>query len=289
MTRSGAKQTALLGALVSLLLLDLVPVFWGALVSIRQPIDAFAAPPRLLVMPTLEFHRVIWTQHGFVGFLLNSCLVAGFTLLISLPIGCLAGYGLARIEGRRATATMAVLLLMRSLPPMLLVIPYYALARTLHLVDTYAALVMPLVALNQPFVVWLMRAFFRDLPPELEEAALIDGATRLQAFRHVLLPAVRPGLAIATLFSLLFVYNEFTLALVLTGPHTRTLPVALAAEGGEDVAYWSLSAAAAIGVMVPGVLLAGLLVPVLKRQTGFMLKRQAKRPALAGDLSRPPA
>jgi multiple sugar transport system permease protein len=254
--RGVGKHTALLGAFCGLLVLDLTPILWGALISVRQAVDAFAVPPRILVAPTWQYHWTIWTQHGFARFAVNSCLIAAFTVLISLPLGSLAGYGLARARGPRANVALAVLLTMRSLPPMLLVIPYYALARALHLVDTYAVLVMALVALNQPFVVWLMRAFFLDLPPELEEAALVDGATRLQAIRLVLLPAILPGMAMAGLFSLLFAYNEFTLAQVLTGPHTRTLPVALVEEGGDDASYWSLSAAAAIGAMVPGILLA---------------------------------
>ncbi len=260
------RQSALLGALLGLLLLDLLPIGWGALISVRPPLEAFAVPPRLFVTPTLAFHRAIWVDQGFFRFAANSLLVAGFTVLISVPLGSLAGYGLARMGGRRAAAAMAALLILRAMPPMLLVIPYYALARSLRLVDTYGVLVMALVALNQPFVVWLMRGFFRDLPAELEEAALIDGATRWQAFRHVLLPAVRPGLAITALFSLLFAYNEFALALVLTGPHTRTLPVALAGEAGDDVEYWPLSAAAAIGVMLPALLLALPLQVALRRR-----------------------
>jgi multiple sugar transport system permease protein len=127
----------------------------------------------------------------------------------------------------------------------------------------------------------MMRSFFRDLPPELEEAALIDGATRLQALRHILLPAVRPGLVITVLFSLLSAYNEFALALVLTGPDTRTLPVALVGEGGEDVADWSRSAAAAIGIMLPAVVLAWLLLRVARpqlerRSPGRPLRRRAR-------------
>ena len=256
MKLSDGKQTALLGAFCGLLIIDLMPIIWGALVSIRQPVDAFAVPPRLLVTPTWYYHQLIWSDHGFGRFAFNSCLVAAFTVLVSVPVGSLAGYGLAQIRGRQAAVALAALLMMRSLPPMLLVIPYYTLARALHLVDTYAILVMAMVALNQPFVVWLMRAFFRDLPPELQEAALVDGATRLQAARLILLPAVLPGIAMAGLFSLLFAYNDFALAQVLTGPHTRTLPVALIGEGGDDAAYWSLSAAAAVGAMVPGFLLA---------------------------------
>lgn len=256
MIRGVWKQSALLGAFLALLAVDLTPFLWGALVSIRQPVDAFAVPPRLLVWPTGFYHWTIWFEHGFARFALNSCLIAAFTVLISLPFGALAGYGLAQGRGRRGGIALAALLAMRCLPPMVLVIPYHALARAFHLVDSYAVMVMALVAMNQPFVIWLMRAFFLDLPPELEEAAQIDGATRFQAIRLVLLPAILPGLAMAGLFSLLFAYNEFAMAQVLTGPRTRTLPVALMGEGGDDASYWSLSAAGAIGAMVPAAVLA---------------------------------
>ena len=111
-----------------------------------------------------------------------------------------------------------------------------------------------MVAINQPFTIWLMRSFFLDVPVELDEAAMIDGCNRWQAFRLIVLPAVRPGLAVTSLFSALLAYNEFLFALILTGSRTKTLPVAIAEYGGEYFSYWSLSAAGAIGIMLPVVI-----------------------------------
>jgi multiple sugar transport system permease protein len=99
-----------------------------------------------------------------------------------------------------------------------------------------------------------MRSFFIDVPVELDEAAMIDGCNRWQAFLRVVLPTVRPGLAVTALFSMLLAYNEFLFALILTGSKTKTLPVAIAEYGGEDINYWSISAAGAIGIMLPAVI-----------------------------------
>ena len=274
--RSPIRQVLPVTLLSASLLIALAPILWGAFVALRRPVDAFALPSLSSLSLTGAFFRAVWLDGALAFNLLNSLLVATFTLAISLPIGCMAGYGLARLSRRTEGAVMALLLALRSLPPILLAIPYYMVARGLDLIDTYTGLLLATVALNQPFVVWLMRGFFRDLPPELEEAALIDGATEVQAFRHVLLPAVRPGLAVAALFSLLLTYNEFTYALVLTGRHTRTLPVALATLAGDDIVYWSLAAAAALGAMVPPILAVLLLqrhlLPRLRRTTVVRLQ-----------------
>ena len=116
-------------------------------------------------------------------------------------------------------------------------------------------MVLALVAINQPFTIWLMRSFFVDVPHRAGRGRRASTAATLwQIFTRVALPVVRPGLWVTSLFSLLLAYNEFLFALVLTGPHTKTLPVAIAEYGGEDINYWSLSAAAAIGIMLPIVL-----------------------------------
>jgi multiple sugar transport system permease protein len=112
-------------------------------------------------------------------------------------------------------------------------------------------MILALTAINQPFTIWLMRGFFLDVPKSLYEAASIDGCNAWQTFVKVALPVVRPGILVTSLFSLLLAYNEFLFALVLTGMRTKTLPVAIAEYGGEDISYWSLSAAAAIGIMLP--------------------------------------
>ena len=132
---------------------------------------------------------------------------------------------------------------------MLLAIPFFVMGSCLGMIDTYPLLILALVAINQPFTIWLMHSFFLDIPRDLDEAAAIDGCNNWQAFRIVILPLARPGMMVASLFSLLLSYNEFLFALVLTGVDTKTLPVAIASYGGEDISLWSLSAAGAIGIM----------------------------------------
>lgn len=249
--RSRASQTLLFLALCLFTALMLTPVIWAFMTSIKQPVDAFAIPPKLLFAPTFEFHQQVWFEKGFARFLLNSMVIAVSTVLISVTIGTMAAYGLSRMRGRAARGILFGLLSLRMFPHMLLAIPFFLLAKFLNLIDTYPAMVLALVAINQPFTIWLMHSFFVDVPAEIDEAAAIDGASEWQTFFQVVLPIVRPGLWVTALFSLLLAYNEFLFALVLTGPHTKTLPVAIAEYGGEDLNYWSLSAAAAIGIMVP--------------------------------------
>jgi multiple sugar transport system permease protein len=143
------------------------------------------------------------------------------------------------------------------------------LAKWLGLINTYPALILALIAINQPFTIWLMRSFFLDVPGELYEAAEIDGCGAWQVFARIGLPVVRPGLWVTALFSLLLAYNEFLLSLVLTGPDTKTLPVALAEYGAEDINYWTLSAAAAVGIMLPIVAFMMLMQRHLARGLAF--------------------
>lgn len=232
-------------------IVTLIPVIWAFLTSIKKPVDAFTVPPTIFFTPTLEFHRQVWFEHGFWSFLVNSLIVAACTVAISVPLGTLGGYAFARIRTGHSRAVLFGLMTIRMFPHILLVIPFYLLARSLHLIDTYLVLILAFVALNQPFTIWLMRSFFVDLPHELDEAALIDGCNNWQAFYRVILPVARPGIAVTTLFSLQLAYNEFLFALVLTGSDTKTLPVAIASFGAEDISYWTLSAAGAIGISLP--------------------------------------
>jgi multiple sugar transport system permease protein len=254
MRRGARLQIPLLAGLGVFTLFNLVPILWGLIISLKRPADAFSIPPRLIFEPTLIFHYEVWVQRGFLAFLWNSLVIAAGTVVVSVPAGTLAAYGLARLRSRYASGLMFGLLTVRILPQILLALPFFVMARWLNLVDTYFMMIMAMVAMNQPFTIWLMRSFFVDVPVELDEAAMIDGCNRWQAFRLVVLPAVRPGLAVTALFSMLLAYNEFLFALILTGPHTKTLPVAIAEYGGEDINYWSLSAAGAVGIMLPAVI-----------------------------------
>jgi multiple sugar transport system permease protein len=163
----------------------------------------------------------------------------------------MAAYALSRLSGTGVKGILFGVLALRMFPTLLLAIPFFVLAMTFNLIDTYVVMVAALVAVNQPFTIWLMRSYFAEVPHELYQAAVIDGCSAWQTFYLVALPIVRPGLWVTALFSLLLSYNEFLIALVLTGPRARTLPVAISSYGAEDITYWSLSAAAAIGIMLP--------------------------------------
>lgn len=238
---------------------NLIPLLWAVLTSLKYPADAFTIPPTLIFEPTLEYHREVWFENEFFRYLMNSLIVSAGTVLISVPCGSLAAYALSRIPRRNSGPILSVLFTIRMFPHMLLAIPFFVMGTFLGMIDTYPILILALVAINQPFTIWLMHGFFLEIPRDLDEAAAIDGCTSWQAFRIVILPLARPGMTVAALFSLLMSYNEFLFALVLTGVETKTLPVAIASFGGEDISLWSISAAGAVGIMLPIVIIMLLL------------------------------
>ena len=161
-------------------------------------------------------------ERGFLTFLFNSLVIAAGTVCISVPIGTLAAYGLARTRARHSRSLLFGLLAVRMFPQILLAIPFFVMARALNLIDSYWMMILAMVAINQPFTVWLMRSFFLDVPVELDEAALIDGCNRWQAFRLIVLPTVRPGLAVTALFPALLADHHFLSPLLL--PASRPKP-----------------------------------------------------------------
>jgi multiple sugar transport system permease protein len=238
---------------------NLIPLIWAALTSLKHPADAFTIPPTIVFEPTLEYHRQVWLDHGFLKYLFNSLVVSAGTVIISVPIGSLAAYALSRIPKQRAGTILSALFTVRMFPHILLAIPFFVMGSFLNLIDSYLLLILALIAINQPFTIWLMYGFFLDIPRDLDEAAALDGCNSWQAFRSVILPLARSGMTVAALFSLLLSYNEFLFALVLTGVDTKTLPVAIASFGGEDISGLSLAAAGAIGIMLPIALIMVLL------------------------------
>jgi multiple sugar transport system permease protein len=269
MRPSPRTQIPLFLALCAFTAVTLTPVVWAIMTSFKRPVDAFAVPPTIIFTPTFEFHYQVWVEKAFWRFLINSAVVSICTVLISVSIGTMAAYGLARLRSTASRGVLFAILSMRMFPHILLAIPFFVLAKWLGLINTYPALILALIAINQPFTIWLMRSFFLDVPGELYEAAEIDGCGAWQVFARIGLPVVRPGLWVTALFSLLLAYNEFLLSLVLTGPDTKTLPVALAEYGAEDINYWTLSAAAAVGIMLPIVAFMMLMQRHLARGLAF--------------------
>jgi multiple sugar transport system permease protein len=191
----------------------------------------------------------------FYSYFVNTLIITAGTVVISISIGCLAGYGLARFAGLDGVIVLVTALAFRALPRMAFVLPYYWLGSLTGLRDTYFLVIICLVAVNQPFTIWMLRSFFMEIPREIEEAAMMDGAGRLESFLRVIIPITWPGIISTALFTVLLAYNEFMLVLVLTQSNW-TLPVAMAQfTGGEDPGHITMASAAAISATIPIVIL----------------------------------
>ena len=184
-------------------------------------------------------------------YFLNSIFVTVLTVIISISIGLLAGYALARYSGLSGAVILVVALAFRALPRTAFVLPYFIVAKELGILDSRLVIVLALVAINQPFTIWMLRSFFMQVPREIEEAAMMDGATRLQAFRMVVIPMMWPGIIATSLFTMLLAYNEFLFVRVLAVTEW-TLPVAMSAlTGGESTTTLTEAAAASVSITLP--------------------------------------
>jgi multiple sugar transport system permease protein len=233
------------------LLLAVTPFFWTFLTSIKQVVDAFSIPPVWTFTPTFEAYQSLWVEEGFVRYLINSVIVSVGTVTISISIGCLAGYALSRYNRPAGFWILFAAFVFRALPRMTFLLPFFFFARITGTFDTHILLILVLVAINQPFTIWMLRSFFQEIPESLEESAMIDGCTRFQAFWFVILPVMGPGVVTASIFSLLLAYNEYLIPLTLTATNAVPMPVAIAQFGAEDLRYWSISAAGAISIAAP--------------------------------------
>ncbi len=233
-------------------LIGSLPFIYLVAISIKTPVDAFAMPPSLLFQPTFASYLQLLHDGQFGQYLWNSVVVTGAVVLISTIIGALGGYGLARYGGLSSFTLLTVVLVLYSLPRSAVLVPFYQLSQASGMYDTRVLLILVMVAVNQPFTVWIFEGFFREIPRQLEQAAMIDGCNRLQAFIRVVLPVAGPGLATTAIFSLLFAYNEFLLPVILAGPESSTMPVLVADyAGSSDLRHWPLFAAAAVAVALP--------------------------------------
>ena len=187
----------------------------------------------------------------FYDYFLNTIIVTIGTVVVSISIGCLAGYSLSRYTGILSVVVLIAALGFRALPRLAFILPYYWIGAAMNLLDTHFLLILTLVAVNQPFTIWMLRSFFMDIPKDLEESAMVDGANRLTAFRKVIIPIMWPGIISTALFSLLLAYNEFLLVRILTQTNW-TLPVAMSRyTGGEDPRHLMLASAAAVSATLP--------------------------------------
>jgi multiple sugar transport system permease protein len=222
---------------------------WMISLSLKTEIDNIAYPPVFIPdPPTLDNFAEVFRASPFARFTLNSLIVTGASTLIALLIGVPAGYGISKMKAMR----LAVLILISRITPGLsYLIPLFILFQFLGLTGTLWPLVITHLVITVPIVVWIMIGFFEGLPRDLDEAALIDGCTLWQAFRHIALPLARPGIAVAAILAFIFSWNNFIFGVVLAGRETRTLPVAVYNVLTFEQIAWGPLAAAALIVTLP--------------------------------------
>ena len=232
------------------------PVLWALLTSFKTERDVLAYPPKLIFAPTLaNYTDVLFGSASLLPNLWSSFIVASFATALAMLIAVPAAYALARLEFPAKHGTGFYVLATQMLPPVGLIIPYYLALQKLAALDTYSGLVVIYLTFSLPFAIWLMVSYFEDVPREMEEAALLDRAGRLRALWHVILPQVRGGIAVTTIFVFLNAWNEFLFAVVLGGNRVRTVTVAMFNFISVEQTLWAKLAAGAMVAMAPVIIL----------------------------------
>jgi ABC-type glycerol-3-phosphate transport system permease component len=242
------------GACLALALAVIVlPFYWALVASLTPEAQLFdRGVPLLPGAPVADHYRALFDERDFLVPIRNSLVVAGSTTLLCITLGSLCAYALARLRFRGKTLLLAGILAVSMFPQISIVSPLYLLLRRLGLINTYPGLVLPYVTFAMPLTIWLLVGFFRQLPRDLEEAARVDGASRLRTFAEIILPLAAPAVATTAILTFVYCWNEFLFALSFTlGPERHTVPVAIALFRGQYQVPWGQVLAAAIVATAP--------------------------------------
>jgi len=243
-----ADRLLFYGTLAGLLAFFLFTLAWMVLSSLKSNVQVTAYPPLWVFRPTFQNYVDVFTKNPFFSYMLNSTIIAVAAVGIGLVCGLPAAYSMAR---HRQAALGFLVLSVRILPGIAFLVPLFVIYRRLGLINTLGGIVLTHVIVVLPLIIWIMAGFFEDIPRELEEAALIDGCSRVGTFVRIVLPLSRPGIVAATILSFIASWNNFIFVLILGGKDTVTLPMAVYSfVSFEDVNWGGLTAAATI-ITVP--------------------------------------
>ena len=253
MTRNRLAGIAWVVAALSAIAFAIVPILWMILTSLKSNREITQDSSLFPEVLTLENYVSLFSGREFGAYLTNSIIVTAASVAIALALGTIAAYALARFRlwaGMHRYVGFS-LLIVRLLPPVVIIIPIFLVAQQLGLLNTRLSLIIIYAAFNVTIVVWMMESFFREIPVDLEEAAMVDGDTRFNAFRRIVLPLAAPGLVATGIFTAITTYNEFLFALVLTStPTAETMPVGAATLIGRiNIDTGAMSAAGVIGAL----------------------------------------
>jgi multiple sugar transport system permease protein len=239
-------------AVIALSAIVLMPFLWMLLSSFKTQVDMVAWPPKFVFAPTLQNYVKVFGEQDFLRYFINSTVVAVLAIGVSLLLGLPAAYSIARFSQRRLAM---VILLARLMPGISFLMPWYIIFSRLGLMDSYVALVLSHVLIVLPIVVWIMSSYFETIPTELEESAMVDGASRHYIFLRIILPLSGPGIITATTLAFIFSWNNFLFSQVLSMEKTRTLPIAVFNFLSYAEIDWGGVMAASVAIMAPALIL----------------------------------
>jgi len=256
------------------------PVFWIILTAFKTNRDALAVPAKFIFTPTLENFVAVFSRAysaggqaqdtGFALYFFNSIFIAGSAVFLAIIIGTLASFAFSRYPLRGNDTYLFIILTTRMIPAIVVIIPIFLMFRIVGLSGTYLGIILLYTAFNLPFTIWMMKSFFDELSPDIEDAARIDGSSDAMVFLKICLPQVKAGLAATAVFGIILTWNEFLFALLLTGIETRTVPVAMAQTIGGDIGVrWGLLAAIETLFLIPVIVVTFVLQEHLLRGVTF--------------------
>ncbi len=255
--------------LIAATIVFIFPVFWLFSAALKESQHIWSIPPVWISRPVLDHFVLIFRERNFLKFLTNSLIVAGGSTAISVFLGSLAAYALSRfvIKGGKHVAFWIISL--RMMPPIVIILPLYIFFSRLRLIDTHLGLILAHITLNLPFAVWMLMGFLRDVPREIEEAALTDGCSHIGTLFKIMLPIIAPGLAATAVFCVIWSWNDFIFAFSLTSTEAATLPVPISGFLGDYIWEWSAFYAGGSVAALPIILLALMAQKYLVRGLTF--------------------
>ncbi len=258
MTKPSRLERILLNlAVILVILFFMMPMFWLVTTAFKFGREAFSIPPKWIFFEfTLKNFQDVWQHSNVLRFLMNSIIISTGATLLSLLLGVPAGYAVARTQSRLLGFSSYFFLVLLMIPPIAMLIPFYLIMRDIQLLGSYAAVIIIDTIFDASFVVWMMRSYFKDVPQEMEEASLIDGASRLQAFYRIALPLSVPGIMASALYCIIFSWNDFLFALMLTSPKTKTMPLGILASFSASEINWGIMAAMSVFAIIPAIIIA---------------------------------
>lgn len=238
--------------IISMAMVVLFPFLWMLSSSFKTQVDIIAWPPRFMFKPTLQNYSRVFGEQDFFKYFINSSIVGISAVGLSLMIGLPAAYSIARFAQKRLSV---FILVARLMPGISFLLPWYIIFSRIGLMDSYAALILSHMLIALPVIVWIMSSYFDGVPMELEESAMVDGATRQKAFMAIILPLSGPGIVTATTLSFIFSWNNFMFSQVLSMEKTKTLPIAVYNFVSYAEVDWGGVMAAAVAIMLPAIIL----------------------------------